>query len=73
MGAGFDEMHSRSYHGSELISKQAEANRLLLLGIMVSAGFEYYDHEWWHYQLPDAARKYPLFSDSALAQPMMRR
>lgn len=73
MGAGFDEMHNRSYHGSELISKQAEANRLLLLGIMVSAGFEYYDHEWWHYQLPDAARKYPLFSDSALAQPMMRR
>jgi D-alanyl-D-alanine dipeptidase len=55
-----------------MISKQAEANRLLLLGIMVSAGFEYYDHEWWHYQLPKASSKYPLFSDSALAQSMMR-
>ena len=72
MGAGFDEMHIRSYHGADGLSKDAEANRLLLLGIMVSAGFEYYSHEWWHYQLPNARSNYPLFSDSSLPQSMMK-
>ncbi|MDP2699325.1 D-alanyl-D-alanine dipeptidase [Thalassospira sp.] len=71
MGAGFDEMHIRSYHGADGLSRVAEANRLLLLGIMVTAGFEYYTHEWWHYQLPNARTRYPLFSDSALPVPMM--
>ena len=72
MGAGFDEMHIRSYHGADGLSKDAEANRLLLLGIMVSAGLEYYDHEWWHYQLPNARSKYPLLSDSSLPESMMK-
>ncbi|RCK53900.1 D-alanyl-D-alanine dipeptidase [Thalassospira profundimaris] len=72
MGTGFDEMDPKSYHGAEGISKTAESNRLLLLGIMVSAGFEFYHVEWWHYQLPNARTRYPLFSDSSLKYPMMR-
>jgi D-alanyl-D-alanine dipeptidase len=71
MGTSFDEMDIKSYHGAEGLSHAAEANRLLLLGIMVSAGFEYYEHEWWHYQLPKARTRYPLFSDSSLPVPMM--
>ncbi|WP_339780578.1 D-alanyl-D-alanine dipeptidase [uncultured Thalassospira sp.] len=71
MGTGFDEMDIKSYHGADGLSHAAEANRLLLLGIMVSAGFEYYEHEWWHYQLPKARTRYPLFSDSSLSVPMM--
>jgi D-alanyl-D-alanine dipeptidase len=30
---------------------KAQHNRLLLLGIMTAAGWNFYSKEWWHYQL----------------------
>ena len=49
---------------------EAQRNRLLLMGLMTSAGWDFYRNEWWHYQLFDA-RRYPLISDADLARPMM--
>ncbi len=70
MGTGFDEFSVRSHHGSSAISVAAERNRFLLLGLMTTAGWDFYRNEWWHYHLPDAGQ-YPLFSDTELPEPMM--
>ena len=70
MGTPFDDFTPLSHHASLEISAEAQANRHLLLGVMTSAGWDFYRNEWWHYQLFDA-RSYPLISDTALDQPMM--
>jgi D-alanyl-D-alanine dipeptidase len=70
MGTAFDAFTERSHHGSDGISAEAQRNRFLLLGIMSSAGWDFYSKEWWHYQLFDS-RRYPLVSDADLDRPMM--
>ena len=70
MGTGFDDFTARSHHGRTDIPADAQRNRLLLLGIMISAGWTWYENEWWHYQLPDAAG-YPMLADADLPVPMM--
>lgn len=64
MGTGFDDFTPLSHHGRADLPAQAQANRLLLLGLMRTAGFEPLMTEWWHYQLPDAQR-YPRLDDGA--------
>ncbi|WP_032113087.1 D-alanyl-D-alanine dipeptidase [Candidatus Paracaedibacter symbiosus] len=59
MGTPFDSFEVASHHGTIMISKQAAHNRYLLLGIMMSAGWDLYLNEWWHYQL-FKPREYPL-------------
>lgn len=61
MGTIFDEFKETAYHGNAQISIEAQKNRLLLLGIMTQAGFDFYDKEWWHYQLFNS-KSYPLIS-----------
>lgn len=51
MGTGFDAFTSLSHHGNAEISVQAQRNRYLLMGIMTTAGWDFYRNEWWHYQL----------------------
>lgn len=70
MGTGFDAFTPLSHHGSLAVSPAAQSNRLLLLGIMTAAGFDFYRNEWWHYQLFDS-RRYPVLSDADLPEPMM--
>ena len=70
MGTGFDAFTPQSHHGRTDIPADAQRNRYLLLGIMVSAGWTHYGNEWWHYQLPGAA-DYPLLLDRDLPAPMM--
>jgi D-alanyl-D-alanine dipeptidase len=48
----------------------AQRNRLILLGIMTAAGWEYYANEWWHYQLW-SARDYPVVDQKTLPHPPM--
>jgi zinc D-Ala-D-Ala dipeptidase len=72
MGTAFDAFTPLSHHGNLDITPQAQRNRHLLLGIMTSAGFDFYRNEWWHYQLFDS-RRYPLLSDGDLLEPMMPR
>jgi zinc D-Ala-D-Ala dipeptidase len=71
MGTEFDAFTPLSYHAvTEGISVEAQKNRLVLLGIMSSAGWDFYKNEWWHYQLFDA-KKYPLISDASAHTQMM--
>lgn len=70
MGTGFDAFTPLSHHGSTEVSPAAQRNRLLLLGLMSAAGWDFYGREWWHYQLFEP-RRYPLLCDSVLPVPMM--
>ncbi|MDV7338117.1 D-alanyl-D-alanine dipeptidase [Terasakiella sp. A23] len=70
MGTGFDEFTPLSHHGNKEISVEAQQNRILLMGIMTTANWDFYRNEWWHYQLFNA-RRLPTFSDSALPESMM--
>ena len=70
MGTAFDAFTELSHHGNKEISVEARQNRLLLLGIMTYAGWDFYENEWWHYQLFDA-KKYPLIKDEDVPQGIM--
>lgn len=70
MGTPFDAFTPLSHHGAANISAAAKRNRLLLLGIMTSAGFDFYRNEWWHYQLFNS-RQYPLLSNADAGTHMM--
>lgn len=59
MGTGFDDMRPLSHHFNADLPEAVQRNRLMLLGIMLAAGFESLPTEWWHYQLPEA-ENYPL-------------
>ncbi len=71
MGTGFDAFTPLSHHGCVAIGAEAQRNRATLLGIMTAAGWDFYRHEWWHYQLFDARERFPLLSDSILPEPLM--
>ena len=59
MGTDFDDFSSKAHHGVKDISIEAQKNRLILLSIMISSGWDFYSNEWWHYQLFDS-RKYDV-------------
>src|SRR3954469_24011258 len=69
MGTAFDAFTPLSHHGRTDVSPEAQRNRLLLMGLMTAAGWDFYRNEWWHYQLFEA-RRYPLVSDADLPRPM---
>lgn len=71
MGTAFDAFMPQSHHGAFDISAKAQANRLLLLGIMTLAGWDFYRNEWWHYQLFNARATYPLWADKDAGTEMM--
>jgi zinc D-Ala-D-Ala dipeptidase len=70
MGTGFDAFTPLSHHGNTDISLAAQRNRLVLIGLMTAAGWDFYRNEWWHYQLFQP-RRFPVLSDTVLAVPMM--
>lgn len=70
MGTDFDAFTPLSHHGNIGIPEEAQRNRLILLGLMTLAGWDFYRNEWWHYQLFNS-RDYPLVSDSQLPKPML--
>lgn len=70
MGTGFDAFTPRSHHGNTEIPAAAQRNRMLLLGVMTAAGWDFYRNEWWHYQLFNP-RRFPLLADSAAGTAMM--
>ena len=72
MGTAFDAFTPLSHHGAAGVPAAAQRNRHLLLGIMTTAGWDFYRNEWWHYQLFEP-RRFPLLSDSVLPEPMMPR
>lgn len=70
MGTDFDAFTKRAFHGALDITPAQQKNRALLLGIMTSAGWDFYRNEWWHYQLFQP-RRYPLLSDAAAETHLM--
>ena len=62
MGTAVDEMRPQSRHGDTSLPPDAQRHRLLLRGLMHCAGWQPYEPEWWHYELPSATR-YPLHDD----------
>ena len=56
MGTPVDTMTAASHHFHVMHTAQIQVNRMVLLTIMLEAGFVHHPHEWWHYQLPDAHR-----------------
>jgi len=72
MGTAFDAFEPRSHHGRTDISAEAQRNRMLLMGIMTTAGWDFYRNEWWHYQLFNS-REYPVLSDSEAGTGVMPR
>jgi D-alanyl-D-alanine dipeptidase len=70
MGTGFDAITPMSYHADLAVSPEAQRNRLLLLGLMSAAGWDFYAKEWWHYQLFQPRRS-PLIDDGAQAPALM--
>ena len=70
MGGPVDDLTENGRHDSPRITPGQRANRLLLLGIMTASGFDWYDAEWWHYQLFDP-RRFPVLSDREAGTGMM--
>ena len=70
MGTEFDAFTPKSYHGNLEISAQAQNNRHILLGLMTASGWDFYSHEWWHYQLFNP-RAYRLLTDKESGTRMM--
>lgn len=70
MGTAFDAFTPKSFHNSLEVSARAQANRRLLLGLMTASGWDWYENEWWHYQLNNP-RAYRLLSDKEAGTNMM--
>lgn len=70
MGTPFDDFRPLAHHRNTEVTPEIQRNRFLLLGIMTAAGWDFYEHEWWHYQLFNAS-PYPLLSDEELGFGMM--
>ena len=70
MGTQFDDFRPLAHHGNDMVSEEAQKNRLLLAGVMSVAGFESIASEWWHYQLPNATH-YPIIEKDEMPEDMM--
>jgi D-alanyl-D-alanine dipeptidase len=71
MGTAFDAFTPLSHHGNQQIGAEAQRNRHLLMGIMTTAGWDFYRNEWWHYQLFNARAQYPVLTDTVLGADAM--
>lgn len=70
MGTEFDDFTARAHHDTAELPSAIRRNRFLLLGLMSTAGWDFYRREWWHYQLFDA-RRYALVPDAEAPRRMM--
>lgn len=70
MGTDFDAITPLSYHADTAVSPEAQRNRLVLLGLMSAAGWDFYAKEWWHYQMFQP-RNFPLIEDGAMVPSIM--
>jgi D-alanyl-D-alanine dipeptidase len=51
MGTDFDFFGEKASHLYQDLPKNVLQNRKLLKSVMISAGFNSFDSEWWHYNL----------------------
>jgi len=72
MGTPVDTMTPASHHFYAGHAAPVQVNRMLLLTVMLEAGFVHHPNEWWHYQLPDA-NQFPLIDSQAYLHCIARR
>lgn len=53
MGTGWDFFSPLSWPGSNQVTADQTANRMLLQKVMTKHGFRHYSKEWWHFTLND--------------------
>lgn len=70
MGTPFDDFTPHAFHGNTDINSHAQKNRKILLGLMTAAGWDYYEKEWWHYQLFNPS-EYLLIKEGAETDEIM--
>ena len=70
MGGPVDDLTIGGHHDAPSLTAAQRRNRLLLLGIMTAAGWDWFVREWWHYQLFQP-RRYPVLTDRAAGTGMM--
>ncbi len=63
MGTPFDDFETIAHHGNLSVSQEAITNRCLLMGIMTTAGWDFFRNEWWHYQLFNVKDNYIALDD----------
>lgn len=71
MGTEFDAFTPLSHHGHTAVSPEASRHRMILMGLMTTAGWDFYRNEWWHYQLFNARANHPVLSDTILGADSM--
>ena len=72
MGSPFDLFSERSHPDNRDVTPEQYANRMLLQGAMVRAGFAPLDCEWWHFTLKD--EPYPdTYFDFPVSSAYLRR
>lgn len=62
MGTEFDHFSELAYHDSLTVELSAQNNRKILKKIMLDSGWDFYQKEWWHYQLFNP-RQYPVIEN----------
>lgn len=60
MPTGFDDFSEKAHHTYTNLPKEVVDNRALLKTTMEKFGFVSLRTEWWHYSLPDAAKRFEL-------------
>lgn len=59
MGTSFDHFGPEASHNYKSMSEEVLKNRNLLKKVMTENNFDFYESEWWHYNLMDAS-KFPV-------------
>lgn len=70
MGTVFDDFSSQAHQQCFTVNAKAQKNRMLLAGIMHTAGFVCNPFEWWHFQLREL-ESYPILTDKDAPLSMM--
>ncbi|MGB0935096.1 MAG: D-alanyl-D-alanine dipeptidase [Alphaproteobacteria bacterium] len=71
MGSHYDDFSPKSKMGCTTVSNEAQKNRFLLYGVMMTAGWDHnQEHQWWHFQLPNP-EKYRLLNDFMTPEHLM--
>ncbi|MDB5230700.1 MAG: D-alanyl-D-alanine dipeptidase [Chitinophagaceae bacterium] len=60
MPTPFDNFTEKAHHDYQNLPEEVKKNRGLLRSIMEKNGFIALETEWWHYSLPDAAKRFDL-------------
>ncbi len=56
-GTDFDNFTNKANYSYRFLTKRQKTNRKILRNLMINAGFEPYDSEWWHFNFKNCTHK----------------